>query len=231
MRELLRTIARRSLVPSSWKTSSVVSKVHRRFARFKMVISFLRLSRCFQHCRLIICVTHIESVNKFSVGAFGHVSLHKKGRSHEGAPARSCASGLLLLALDAGDEHLLGPLGRPAGRGSWESLRLGLRPTRATKGLPCPRWRRPSLYPRLSRPRPSAWRQQPARTRPESVQIGSPGRLAVRLGDRIVPPHFHALPLRPTTPGGSGKSGGQALFGGTFTGVAPLGRTPAARWR
>ena len=84
MRELLRTIARRSLVPSSWKTSSVVSTVHRRFARFKMAISFLRLSRCFQHCRLIICVTHIESVNKFSVGAFGHVSLHKKGRSPEG---------------------------------------------------------------------------------------------------------------------------------------------------
>ena len=26
-------------------------------------------------------------------------------------------------------------------------MRPGLRPTRATKGLPCPRWRGPSLYP------------------------------------------------------------------------------------
>ena len=51
MRELLRTIARRSLVPSSRKTFSVVSRVHTRFARFKMVMSFLRLKSGFPRLR------------------------------------------------------------------------------------------------------------------------------------------------------------------------------------
>ena len=48
MRELLRTIGRRSLVPSSRKTSSVVSRV---YIRFKMVISFLRVISGFPRLR------------------------------------------------------------------------------------------------------------------------------------------------------------------------------------
>ena len=51
MRELLRTAVRRALVPSSRKTSSVVSRVHIRFARFKMVISCLRLKSGFPRLR------------------------------------------------------------------------------------------------------------------------------------------------------------------------------------
>ena len=42
-RELLTITGRRSLVPFSWTTSLVPSSVHRRTARFKMSMSFLRL--------------------------------------------------------------------------------------------------------------------------------------------------------------------------------------------
>ena len=49
----------------------MVSKVHKRFARFKMVIFYLRLKSVLLNYKLIICVTYIEGVNEFSIRAFG----------------------------------------------------------------------------------------------------------------------------------------------------------------
>jgi hypothetical protein len=57
---------RRPSEPCSSKTSSVVSKVHRRLNRFERVIPNTSVSNRSINYSLIICLTHIENVNEFS---------------------------------------------------------------------------------------------------------------------------------------------------------------------